>query len=40
MALVRIHESAESYELYPVPPIPGEMLAIAQLRFNEVNQHK
>ncbi|MBA3757205.1 MAG: PD-(D/E)XK nuclease family protein [Nitrosomonas sp.] len=36
MALVRIHESAEGYELYPVPPIPAEMLAIAQLRYNHV----
>lgn len=38
MALVRIHEGADGYELYPVPPIPGEMLAIAQLRFNYVHQ--
>jgi hypothetical protein len=37
MALVRIHESAHNYELLEVPVIAGEMLAMAQLRFSQIN---
>jgi hypothetical protein len=37
MALVRIHETADNYELLQIPSISDEMVAIAQLRFAQIN---